>query len=144
VIRATVKGNLLVAVIQGTLGGLAFWFLNVSGPLLWAVLMAFLSLVPVVGSGLVWLPVSLYFFLTGALWQGVALTAWGLLVMGLIDNLLRPILVGRNAHMSDYIVMIATLGGLSVFGINGFVLGPLIAAMFLSVWHIHLGGAPHG
>ena len=138
VIRATVKGNLLVAAIQGALGGLAFWFLDVGGALLWAVLMAFLSLVPAVGAGLVWLPVALYFFATGAVWQGVALCAWGVLVIGLIDNLLRPILVGKDTRMPDYVVMIATLGGMAVFGINGFVLGPVIAAMFIAVWEIHI------
>lgn len=138
VIRATVKGNLLVALIQGALGGLAFWFLGVGGAVLWAVLMAFLSLLPAIGAGLVWLPVAVYFFITGALWQAVALTAWGVLVIGLIDNLLRPILVGKDTSMPDYVVMITTLGGMVVFGINGFVIGPLIAAMFMAVWHIYV------
>jgi predicted PurR-regulated permease PerM len=138
VIRATVKGTLLVAAIQGMLGGVAFWFLGVGGALLWAALMAFLSLLPLIGAALVWVPVAAYFLLTGALWQSLALTLWGVLVIGLIDNLLRPILVGRDAHLPDYIVMVATVGGLSVFGINGFVLGPVIAAMFFSVWEIYL------
>jgi predicted PurR-regulated permease PerM len=147
VVRATVKGNLLVAAIQGALGGVAFWFLGVTGALLWAVLMAFLSLLPAVGAGLVWVPVAVYFLVTGALWQAVALTAWGVLVIGLIDNLLRPLLVGKDTSMPDYVVMISTLGGMAVFGINGFVLGPAIAAMFMAVWHIQqvtLGGASAG
>jgi predicted PurR-regulated permease PerM len=138
VIRATVKGNLLVAAVQGGLGGLAFWFLGVNGAFLWAVLMTFLSLLPAVGAGLVWLPVALFFFLTGAIWQGIALIAWGVLVIGLIDNVLRPILVGKDTRMPDYVVMITTLGGMSVFGINGFVVGPTIAAMFIAVWHIYV------
>ncbi len=137
VIRATVKGNLLVASIQGTLGGIAFWALGVSGALLWAVLMAFLSLVPAVGAGLVWFPVALYFLVTGALWQSIALTAYGVLVIGLVDNLLRPVLVGKDTRMPDYVVMITTLGGMAVVGINGFVLGPVIAAMFIAVLHIY-------
>jgi predicted PurR-regulated permease PerM len=137
VIRATVKGNLLVAAIQGALGGVAFWFLGVSGALLWGVLMAFLSLLPAVGAGLVWLPVAVYFLVTGAIWQALALSAWGVLVIGLIDNLLRPILVGKDTQMPDYVVMITTLGGMAVFGINGFVIGPVIAAMFIAVWHIY-------
>jgi predicted PurR-regulated permease PerM len=137
VIRAAVKGNLLVAAVQGALGGLVFWFLGVSGALLWAVLMAFLSLLPAIGAGLVWLPVAVYFFLTGAIWQGLTLVAFGLLVIGLVDNLLRPILVGKDTGMPDYIVMITTVGGMAVFGINGFVLGPVIAAMFIAVWHIY-------
>ena len=121
VIRATVKGNLVVAALQGLLGGLAFWVLGVGGALLWAVLMAFLSLVPAVGAALVWVPVALYFFVTGALWQGVALTAWGVLVIGLVDNLLRPLLVGKDTRMPDYVVLTTTLGGMAVLGINGFV-----------------------
>jgi predicted PurR-regulated permease PerM len=137
VVRATVKGNLLVAAIQGALGGLAFWFLGIGGALLWAVVMAALSLLPAIGAALVWLPVALYLLSTGALWQGMALMAYGVLVIGLVDNLLRPILVGKDTRMPDYVVMITTLGGMAVFGINGFVLGPLIAAMFLAVWHIY-------
>jgi predicted PurR-regulated permease PerM len=144
VIRATVKGNLLVAAIQGALGGLAFWYLGVRGALLWAVLMAFLSLLPAVGAGLVWLPVAVFFFVTGAIWQGIALCAWGVLVIGLVDNLLRPILVGKDTRMPDYVVMITTLGGMAVFGVNGFVIGPTIAAMFIAVWHIYITTRPGG
>jgi predicted PurR-regulated permease PerM len=137
VVRATVKGNLLVAGIQGALGGLAFWFLGLSGPLLWAVLMAVLSLLPALGAAIVWLPVALYFLMTSAIWQGLSLIAWGVLVIGLVDNLLRPVLVGKDTRMPDYVVMISTVGGMAVFGINGFVLGPLIAAMFIATWHIY-------
>jgi predicted PurR-regulated permease PerM len=147
VIRATVKGNLLVAALQGLLGGLAFWVLDVRGALLWGVVMAFLSLLPAVGAALVWLPVALYFLFTGALWQGAALVAWGVLVIGLVDNLLRPILVGKDTRLPDYVVLMSTLGGMVVFGINGFVLGPAIAAMFVAVWHIYgstYGDADHG
>jgi predicted PurR-regulated permease PerM len=137
VVRATVKGNLLVAAIQGALGGLAFWALDIGAPLLWAVLMAFLSLLPAVGAGLVWLPVAAYLMATGALWSGIALASWGVLVIGLVDNLLRPLLVGKDTRMPDYVVMMTTLGGMAVFGINGFVVGPAIAAMFIATWHIH-------
>lgn len=142
VVRATVKGNLLVAGIQGLLGGLAFWFLDVKGALLWAVLMAFLSLLPMIGAGIVWLPVAAYFFITGSLWQGLALLAYGLFVIGLADNLLRPMLVGKNVGMPDYVVMITTLGGMVVFGVNGFILGPMIAAMFIAVWHVWVTATP--
>jgi predicted PurR-regulated permease PerM len=136
VVRATVKGNLLVAAIQGALGGLGFWALGVSGAVLWAVLMAFLSLLPSVGASLVWLPVAVYFLLAGELGKSVVLVAYGVLVIGLVDNLLRPILVGKDIGMPDYAVMITTLGGMVVFGINGFVLGPVIAAMFIAVWQL--------
>ena len=137
VIRATVKGNLIIAAIQGALGGLAFWFLGVKGALFWAVLMAFLSLLPAVGAGLVWLPVAVYFLLSGAIWQSIALTLYGVLVIGLVDNLLRPALVGKETGLPDFLIMISTLGGMAVFGINGFVLGPVIAALFIAVWHIY-------
>lgn len=138
VIRSTVRGNLVVAALQGALGGLAFWFFGVRGALLWAAVMAFLSLLPAVGAALVWLPVALWFLATGAIWQAVALAVWGVLVIGLVDNLLRPMLVGKATLMPDYVVMITTLGGMVVFGINGFVLGPVIAAMFIAVWHLYL------
>jgi predicted PurR-regulated permease PerM len=136
VIRATVKGNIVVALVQGALGGLIFWFLGVHAPVLWAVLMAFLSLLPAVGAGLVWVPVAIYFLVTGAIWQGVLLIAYGVLVIGLVDNLLRPILVGKDTKMPDYVVLIATLGGMAIFGLNGFVIGPVIAAMFMAVWDL--------
>ena len=136
VIRATVKGTIVVAVVQGALGGLIFWFLGIRAALLWAVLMAFLSLLPAVGAALVWLPVALYFVVIGAVWQGLVLIAYGVLVIGLVDNLLRPMLVGSDTKMPDYVVLISTLGGLEIFGMNGIVLGPLIAAMFLAVWDI--------
>jgi predicted PurR-regulated permease PerM len=136
VIRATVKGTIVVAVVQGALGGLIFWFLGIRAALLWAVLMAFLALLPAVGAALVWLPVAIYFVVIGAVWQGLVLIAYGVLVIGLVDNLLRPMLVGSDTKMPDYVVLISTLGGLEIFGMNGIILGPLIAAMFLAVWDI--------
>jgi predicted PurR-regulated permease PerM len=134
VIRATVKGNLVVAVVQGALGGLIFWLLGIHAPALWAAVMAVLSLVPAVGAAVVWLPVALYFLVTGATWQGIVLTLYGVLVIGLVDNVLRPILVGKDTKMPDYLVLISPLGGIAVFGVNGFVIGPVIAAMFIAVW----------
>jgi predicted PurR-regulated permease PerM len=144
VVRATVKGNVLVAIVQGALGGLAFGFLGVRGALLWGVLMAFLSLLPAIGAGLVWLPVALYLLVTGSLWQGIALVAYGVLVIGLVDNLLRPVLVGRDTQMPDWLVMVTTLGGMALLGINGFVIGPAVAAMFIAAWHIHVKERPAG
>lgn len=136
VIRATVKGNIVVAAIQGALGGLAFMVLGLHGPVLWGVVMAFLSLVPAVGAGMVWVPVALYLFVTGAVLKAVILAAYGVLVIGLVDNLLRPILVGKDTRLPDYVVLLSTLGGMALFGINGFVIGPLVAGMFIAVWHI--------
>ena len=136
VIRATVKGNIVVAATQGALGGIMFWILGIEGALLWGVIMAFLSLLPAVGAGLIWGPVAIYFLVTGAVWQGVALILFGVLVIGLVDNILRPILVGKDTQMPDYVVLISTLGGLAVFGINGFVIGPVIAALFIAAWDL--------
>jgi len=136
VIRATVKGNIVVAMLQGALGGLIFWILGIHAPVLWGTLMAFLSLLPAVGAALVWIPVAIYFLATGAIWQGVVLIAFGVLVIGLVDNILRPVLVGKDTKMPDYVVLVSTIGGMSLFGLNGFVIGPVIAAMFMAAWGI--------
>lgn len=134
VVRATVKGNIVVALVQGALGSIAFWVLGVQGAVLWGAVMALLSLLPAVGAALVWAPVAIYFFIAGELVKGIGLTAWGVLVIGLVDNVLRPILVGKDTRMPDYLVLVATLGGLVIFGLNGFVIGPVIAAVFLVSW----------
>ena len=139
VIRATVKGNIVVAMVQGALGGLIFWLLGLHAPVLWGVLMVFLSLLPAVGAAVVWFPVAVYLLVSGEVWQGGVLMAYGVLVIGLVDNLLRPMLVGKDTRMPDYLVLLATLGGIAVFGINGFVIGPVIAAMFLTGWSLLTG-----
>ncbi|MAO41396.1 MAG: AI-2E family transporter [Pseudohongiella sp.] len=134
--RATVKGNLVVAIVQGGLGGFIFWMLDLQAPVLWAVVMAFLSLVPAVGASLVWIPVAIYMYATGDWMKASILVAYGAVVIGLADNVLRPILVGRDTKLPDYMVLFSTLGGIALLGINGFVIGPLIAALFLSFWSI--------
>jgi predicted PurR-regulated permease PerM len=136
VIGATVKGNFLVAALQGLLGALAFWVLGFDGALLWGALTGLASLLPTVGAALVWGPVALYLLLSGEVAQGLGLALWGMLVIGLVDNLLRPKLVGKESHMPDWLLLITTLGGFAVFGLNGFVIGPVVAAMFMSVWQI--------
>jgi predicted PurR-regulated permease PerM len=136
VVRATVKGNIAVAAVQGFLGGLIFWILGIGGSLLWGVLMAFLSLLPAVGAAIVWVPAALYFFMTGQLFKGLILIVFCVVVIGLVDNVLRPILVGKDTKMPDWVVLISTLGGMALFGINGFVIGPLVAALFMASWDI--------
>ena len=136
VIKATMKGNIAVAATQGALGGLILGALGIQGAILWGVVMAFLSLLPAVGAGLIWGPVAIYFLATGAVWKGVVLIAFGILVIGVVDNVLRPILVGKDTKLPDYVVLISTLGGLSIFGLNGFVIGPLIAALFVAAWDL--------
>jgi predicted PurR-regulated permease PerM len=137
VIRATVKGDVVVAVLQGALGGLIFWLLEIRPALLWGALMAVLALLPVVGTGLVWVPAAIYLLATGAIWQGIVLVLFGVLIISLVDNLLRPILIGKDTKMPDYVVLISTLGGIAAFGLHGFVIGPMIAAMFIAVWDIY-------
>jgi len=138
VARATVKGNLVVAVVQGTLGGIIFAILGISGALLWGVVMTLLSLIPVVGAGLIWAPVAIYLFAVGEWVDGLILTAFGAGVIGLVDNALRPMLVGRDTKLPDYMVLLSTLGGFAVFGMNGFVIGPLVAALFVAFWEIFM------
>ena len=134
VVRATVKGTVVVALVQGMLGGVAFAFLGIHGAVLWGVVMSVLSLLPAVGAALVWAPVAIYLIATGSMIEGLGLAAWGAGVMGMVDNLLRPILVGKETKLPDYLVLLSTIGGLSIFGLNGFLIGPAIAALFVATW----------
>ena len=136
VISATVRGNVAVAALQGALGGVALWALGIHAPVLWGTLMAFLSLLPAVGAALVWGPVAIYLLATGAVVKGVSLLVFGVVVIGLVDNILRPLMVGKDTKMPDYVVLVSTLGGMAIFGLNGFVIGPLVAAMFIAAWAI--------
>ena len=136
VTRATVKGNLVIALIQGTLGGIIFAVLGLPAALLWGVLMVLLSLIPVVGASLIWLPAAVIFISSGELIKGVILIFFGVIVIGLIDNILRPILIGKDTKLPDYLVLLSTIGGLTLFGMNGFILGPLTAALFVTMWSL--------
>ncbi len=138
VTRATIKGNVVIAIIQGSLGGLIFWALGIPGALLWGVVMAMVSLIPAVGPAIVWAPVAIYLFANGDDVKALILAAFGMGVIGLVDNILRPILVGRDTKLPDYVVLLSTLGGLALFGINGFVIGPLVAAFFIAFWGIFM------
>lgn len=139
VMKATVRGNVIIAAIQGVIGGLTFWMLGIDAALLWGALMAVLSLLPAVGAGLIWVPAAGYLLLVGEYLDGSVLIAVGTLVISTIDNLLRPPLVGKDSRLPDYAVLISTLGGLSLIGMNGFVIGPLIAALFVAVWSLFAG-----
>ncbi|MDD2869725.1 AI-2E family transporter [Neomegalonema sp.] len=135
VVRATVKGNAVIAIVQGSIGGLAFWAVGIEGALLWGVVMTLLSLLPAVGAFLVWAPAVIYLMISGAwLKAGILLAIGGFI--SIVDNLLRPTLVGKGTRLSDYMVLVSTLGGLALIGMNGFVIGPLIAALFVSVWSL--------
>ncbi|ALR18953.1 AI-2E family transporter [Sphingobium baderi] len=136
VVRATIKGSLVVAIVQGLIGGIAFWALGIPGALLWGVLMGCASLLPAVGTGLVWVPVAIYLLATGALVKGLILVFCGIFIIGMVDNVLRPILVGRETRIPDYVVLITTLGGIELFGVNGIIIGPVIASLFIATWNI--------
>lgn len=136
VVRATVRGNVIIAIVQGAIGGFSFWALGIEAALLWGVVMTFLSMLPAVGAAFVWVPAAIWLFLVGAWIKGILMVAIGTLVIGLIDNLLRPPLVGQGARLPDYVVLISTVGGISLFGLSGFVIGPLIAALFISAWSL--------
>ena len=132
--RATVKGTLVVGIIQGTLGGIMFALLGIESAVFWGVVMIGLSILPAVGSALVWGPAAIIFFANGEIVKGLILIVVGGLLIGMIDNILRPILIGRDTKMPDYLILLSTLGGLGLFGLSGFVIGPIIAAFFLAIW----------
>lgn len=136
VVRATIKGTFVIAAVQGAIGGIAFAALGIRGAVLWGVMMAITSLLPVIGPALIWAPAAIMLMTTGRPVAGAVLVAVGVLVVGLVDNLLRPVLVGRDTRMPDYLVLLATLGGLGLFGITGLVIGPLIAALFITLWEM--------
>ena len=135
-IRATVKGSFLIALVQGSLTGIGLFAAGVPGAIFWAAVTALLSIIPMVGPPLVWIPAAGWLIATGHPVTGGLLAAWGALVVGTLDNILRPILVGQDAKMSDLMVLISTLGGLTLFGAVGIIIGPVVAALFTSVWYI--------
>jgi len=132
--RATIKGTLVVGLVQGFLGGVMFWALGIDGAVFWGVVMVLLSVLPLIGASLVWIPAAIFLLVSGAYVKAVIMIAFGVLVIGLVDNILRPILVGRDTRMPDYLILLSTLGGLTMFGISGFVIGPIIASLFLAIW----------
>ncbi len=137
VTRATLKGSLLIGVIQGALAGLAFWIAGVPGAAFWGTVMVVLSVIPALGAAFVWVPAVLYLFVTGELGAGVGLLIWCAIVVSTVDNFLRPRLVGRDARMSDLLILLSTLGGILLFGAVGFIVGPIVAALFVTIWHIY-------
>ena len=136
VVRATIKGSIVVAILQGLVGGTVFWGLGISGALLWGVAMGVFSMFPAVGTGFIWVPITVYLLVTGDVWQAGVLLVCGVFVIGTVDNIVRPILVGRDARLPDYVVLITTLGGFELMGFNGFVIGPVIAALFIAAWEM--------
>jgi predicted PurR-regulated permease PerM len=139
VIDASVYGVLVIAVVQGTLGGVAFWMAGVPSPVLWGVVMIVLSMIPVAGAFVVWLPVAIFYAVIGQWGKAAFLTVWGAVVIGTVDNFMRPQLVGRRARLHDLAIFFSVLGGLQVFGVLGLVLGPVVLAVTLALFDcLHL------
>jgi predicted PurR-regulated permease PerM len=135
--RATVKGTLVIGIIQGALAGIAFWVAGIEGAALWGTIMTILSIIPGIGAALVWVPAVIILFVTGQYLTATLLAAWCAAVVGTVDNFLRPMLVGRDAKMPDLLILIGTLGGLFLFGLIGFIVGPIVCGLFLTVWDIY-------
>jgi predicted PurR-regulated permease PerM len=134
--RATLRGTFLIGLIQGILGGLGFLVAGIKGAAFWGILMAIASVIPGVGPALVWVPGVIYLAASGSVPAAIGLALWSGLVVSTIDNLLRPRLVGRDTAMPDILVLISTLGGLAMFGAVGLIIGPVIAGLFIAIWHL--------
>ncbi len=137
IVRATLKGALVIGLIQGAIGGIVFFIAGIESPLIWSVIMAVFSLVPMVGASLIWFPAGAIMLFLGNFWQGIFILAAGFGIISTIDNFLRPKLVGRDTQMHPLLVFFSTLGGISLFGFMGFVIGPVIMALFLTLWEIY-------
>lgn len=136
VIQASIYGSLVIAAIQGVLGGLAFWILGVPSALLWGAVMILLCMIPMAGAFLVWVPAAIYLLATGHWIKALILTIWGAVVIGSIDNVLRPKLVGGRTRMHELIVFFSVLGGIQVFGVLGIVAGPAVAALAMALFEV--------
>jgi predicted PurR-regulated permease PerM len=137
VTRATIKGSLLIGLIQGSLAGIAFYFAGIDGAAFWGTIMVILSVIPGVGTALVWVPTVIYLYVMGSPVSAILLAIWCAGVVGTVDNFLRPRLVGRDAEMPDLLILIGTLGGLFFFGPIGFVIGPVVCGLFLTALDIY-------
>ena len=137
VTRATIKGSVVIGLVQGALGGISFAVVGIQGAAFWGAAMALASLIPSVGTALVWVPAVIYLLVTGQVWAGVGLLLWCALVVGGIDNVLRPILVGGDTAIPDILILTSTFGGLALFGLSGLIIGPVIASLFMTVWDIY-------
>ena len=134
VTRATLKGKLIVGIVQGGLAGLSFWVAGIDGVLFWSTIMAIFSVIPSVGTAIIWLPAVVFLALNGQMGAAIGVGLWCALIVGTIDNILNPILIGKDTQMPDLLVLLTTLGGLGVFGISGVIIGPIIGSLFLTVW----------
>lgn len=125
-----------MALAQGAPGAATFWIAGLPAALLWGALMAIVVLLPAIGPAIVWAPIAIYLLAAGAIWQGNLVIGSGIFVIGLADNILRPILVGRDTGIPDWLVLVTTLGGIGSMGLSGIVAGPLVAALFITGWQL--------
>jgi len=135
-IVSTVYGGVVIAIIQGILGGAAFYFLGIESPVLWGVAMSVMSFVPLVGTFAVWGPTSVYLFIQGDYLRGAGLFLFGVLVISMVDNILKPLIIGSRTKMHTVVILFSVLGGIKLFGLIGLIMGPLITAVFISVFDI--------
>jgi predicted PurR-regulated permease PerM len=136
VTRATLKGTILIGLAQGTLAGVGFAVAGIDGAVFWGTVMTFLSVLPGIGTAIIWLPASAVLLAGGRVWAAVLLGVWCGAIVGSIDNVMKPRLVGRDTKMHPLFIFLGTLGGISLFGVVGFLLGPIVAALFVTVWEI--------
>ena len=136
IVRATIKGSIVVGLVQGALGALTFWIVGIPSVLLLGVVMAIASLLPAIGPAIVWGPAAIYLLATGAIWEGIVVLVSGVALIGMADNVLRPILVGRDTGIPDWVILVTTLGGIALMGLSGIVVGPLVAGLFMAGWSI--------
>jgi predicted PurR-regulated permease PerM len=135
--KSTLKVTLIIGGLQGMLGALAFWIAGVEGSMLWGVIMIATAIIPGVGCSIVWAPAGIIMLITGHTWEGVMILAVGAFLISLVDNLLRPILLGKDVQMHPLLIFLSSLGGIVLFGFSGFVLGPIIASLMQSVCHMY-------
>jgi predicted PurR-regulated permease PerM len=135
--RSTLKVTLIIGGIQGTLGGIVFLVTDVEGALIWGLLMILMAIVPLVGCSIIWAPAGILMLLTGHIWEGVLILAVGFLVISTVDNVLRPILIGKDVEMHPLLIFLSTLGGIILFGFSGFVIGPVITSLLIAIWEMY-------
>ena len=137
VTRATLKGTFIIGAIQGAMGGVAMWIAGIPNTLFWGVIMAVFAVIPAIGPAIIWLPASIFLFVAGDTTAAIGLFLFGAIAVSNIDNLLRPRMVGREAQLPDLMILFGTLGGLALFGAIGLIIGPIIAALFVTIWDIY-------
>ncbi|MFH1789925.1 MAG: AI-2E family transporter [bacterium] len=135
--RAVIKGTLIIGMIQGAIGGMLFFVTGMQGALIWGVIMVVASIIPALGSYIIWMPAGIVMLVIGNVWEGLLILIVGAVIIGTIDNILRPILVGKDTQMHPLLILFSTLGGIVLFGISGFVIGPIITALFISLWEMY-------